>query len=64
MDVGLDIFFTLFECIADLQDWSEENCVLLLKCLLTRKAQLFFSALSSEDCQNDEKMKSAVFEGI
>ncbi len=51
-----DIFFTFFERIADLQDWSEENCVLLLQCVLTGKAHLVFSALSIEDCQSYEKI--------
>lgn len=55
-----DIFFTLFERIAELQDWSEENRVLLLQCVLTGKAQLVFFALSKEDCQDYDQIKSAV----
>ncbi len=56
----LDIFFTLFECITDFQDWSEKKCMLLLQCVLTEKAQFVFPALSCEDCQSYEKIKSAV----
>ena len=55
-----DIFFTLFERIAEPQDRSEENRVLLSQCVLTGKAQLVFSALSKEDCQDYDKIKSAV----
>lgn len=37
-----DIFFTLFERIADLQDWSEENCMLLLVCIDWESTVSFF----------------------
>lgn len=53
-------FFTLFEHMAELRNWSEDNRVALLQCELTGKAQVVFSSLSVDDCKNYDKVKSVV----
>lgn len=55
-----DTFFTLFERMAELRDWSDDNHVALLQCVLTGKAQVAFSSVSIDDCKVYQKDKSAV----
>lgn len=55
-----DIFFTLFERLAESRKWMDAECTLLLQCVLTGKAQEAYSALSVGDCQSYAKVKKAV----
>lgn len=42
-----DSFFLVFERVADIREWSDEDRTLLLQCVLTGKGQEAVSALSS-----------------
>lgn len=53
-------FFTLFERMASLRDWSGDNCVSLLRCVLTGKAQVAFSSMSIDDCKDYDEVKSVI----
>ncbi len=55
-----DVFFTLFERMAEMRDWSNGNCVALLQCVLTGKAQVVFSSMSIDDCRDYDKVKSVI----
>lgn len=55
-----DVFFSLFERVAEMQGWSKTNCVLLLQCVLVGKAQLAFSALTIDECKDYDTVKAAV----
>lgn len=59
-EVDPDVFFTMLERVAEIQGWSKANCVFLLQSVLVGKAQLAFSALSTEECKDYETVKSAV----
>lgn len=52
-----DVFFTLFECIAEMQGWSKTICVLLLQCVLVGMAQLSFSAPAIDECKDYDTVK-------
>ncbi len=47
-----DVLFALFERMAEMRDWSNNNCVALLQCVLTGKAQVVFSSMSVDDCRD------------
>lgn len=55
-----DTFFTLFERMAKLRNWSDDNRVTLLQCVLTGKAQVAFSSLSLDDCKDYDQVKSVI----
>lgn len=55
-----DIFFILFERIAEAGCWSDANKVLLLQCVLTGRAQEAYSAICGEANLGYEMIKSAV----
>ncbi len=55
-----DVFFTLFERMAEMRDWSNDNCVALLQCVLSGKAQVVFSSMSIDDCRDYDKVKSVI----
>ena len=56
----LDTFFTLFERVAEMKGWPDEDRTLMLQCVLTGKAQEAYSALSATDCLSYAKVKSGV----
>ncbi len=55
-----DVFFTLFERMAEMRDWSYDNCAALLQYVLTGKAQVVFSSMSIDDCRDYDKVKSVI----
>ena len=55
-----EIFFTLFERIAEARNWSDSDRVLLLQCVLTGRAQEAYSAICGENYLNYARVKSAV----
>jgi len=55
-----DIFFILFERLADARNWSDAERTLLLQCVLTGKAQEAFSAMSVTDGGSYQLVKAAV----
>lgn len=55
-----DIFFCMFERLADSRDWSDSERTLLLQCIFTGKAQEAFAALTSEQCKAYKTVKDAV----
>jgi len=56
----VDVFFTLFERIADARGWVDSDRIILLQCVLTGRAQEVFSSLSLEDSADYDKVKTAV----
>ncbi len=57
-------FFCLFECLADVMKWPENEQTLLLQCVLTGKAQKAYSSLSVHDSQKYLKVKDAVLKAF
>lgn len=55
-----DIFFTLFERVAEARSWSDSDRVLLLQCVLTGRAQEAYSAICGENALDYDRVKSAV----
>uniref|UniRef100_A0A3B5B1E3 SCAN box domain-containing protein n=1 Tax=Stegastes partitus TaxID=144197 RepID=A0A3B5B1E3_9TELE len=55
-----DTFFSLFERVCKVKEWSNKECALLLQCVLTGKAQEAYSCLSIDDSFVYKKIKSAV----
>lgn len=55
----VETFFCLFEHVADLRCWPDEERILMLQCVFTGKAQEVYSALSSEDYKYYKVVKSA-----
>ena len=55
-----DSFFVLFERVSAARGWSDEDCALLLQCVLTGKAQGAYSSMSAADSSSYVKIKSAV----
>ncbi|XP_034054293.1 uncharacterized protein LOC117534224 isoform X2 [Gymnodraco acuticeps] len=55
-----DIFFTLFEHIAEARNWSDSDRVLLLQCVLTGRAQEAYSAICGENALDYARVKSVV----
>lgn len=45
----LDVFFCLFERIAEARNWSDSEQTLLLQCVLSGKAQEAYVSLSSDN---------------
>lgn len=56
----VEIFFTLFERVADARGWVELDRITLLQCVLTGWAQEAFSSLSKADSNNYAKVKAVV----
>ena len=56
----VDLFFKLFERVAETQGWTDSDRALLLQCVLTGKAQRAYSALSVEDSRKYETVKTSV----
>ena len=56
----VEVFFTLFERVADARGWDDADRTVLLQCVLTGRAQEAFSSLSSEDSGTYVKVKTAV----
>lgn len=48
-----DSFFTLFERVAHVRSWSDEDKVLMLQYVLTGRAQKAYSAICAEDVNYD-----------
>ncbi len=59
-ETDVDTFFCLFERLADVMKWPENEQTLLLQCVLTGKAQKAYSSLSVHDSQKYLKVKDAV----
>lgn len=55
-ETGVDTFFSLFERLADVMKWPENEQTLILQCVLTGKAQKAYSSLSVRDSQNYHKV--------
>ena len=55
-----DLFFSLFERVAESRRWLDAERTLLLQCVFTGKAQEAYAALSQDDCIKYEKVKAAV----
>lgn len=55
-----DIFFVLFEHLAEAENWSDVEWTLLLQCVFTGKAQEVFLALTVADSGNYQLVKAAV----
>ncbi|XP_013855442.1 uncharacterized protein LOC106511236, partial [Austrofundulus limnaeus] len=56
----VDVFFTLFERIADTRGWTGPDRAVLLQCVLVGRAQEAFSMLSSSDCENYATVKATI----
>ncbi|KAL2094752.1 hypothetical protein ACEWY4_009471 [Coilia grayii] len=59
-DQDPDVFFTLFERVADTSNWADEHRCLLLQCVLQGKAQEAYSSLPSGDSKVYSRVKAAV----
>nr|XP_033957166.1 uncharacterized protein LOC117460055 [Pseudochaenichthys georgianus] len=59
-----DIFFVLFERLAEARDWSDVERTLLLQCVFTGKAQEAFAAMTAEDSSNYQLVKAAVLQAF
>ncbi len=59
-ETDVDTFFSLFERLADVNKWPENEQTLLLQCVLTGKVQKAYSLLSVHDSQKYLKVKDAV----
>lgn len=55
-----EIFFSLFERVADARSWSDAERTVLLQSVLTGKAQEAFSSLSVTDSLSYAKVKAAI----
>ena len=55
-----DLFFSLFERVADARDWSDSERTLLLQCVITGKAQEAYASLTVMESKNYEMVKSTV----
>ena len=55
-----DIFFSLFERVAESRGWSDSDRTLLLQCVLTGKAQEAYSALTIVESREYATVKAAV----
>lgn len=52
-----DTFFSLFERVAEVRNWPESACALMLQCVLTGRAQEAYSSLTSEDSKKYSLVK-------
>jgi len=50
----------LFERVAKTRDWPDEDCELMLRCVLSGKSQEAYSSLSLKDSSSYSKIKAAV----
>lgn len=57
-----EIFFSLFEHVADARNWPDSDRTLMLQCVLTGIAQEAYSALSVADSVSYDKVKMAVLQ--
>lgn len=55
-----DTFFALFEHVAEVRGWPDSHKILKLQCVFTGKAQRAFSALSSAESGDYEKVRLTV----
>lgn len=55
-----DVFFMMFERLAEARGWSDSTCTLLLQCVLTGKAQEACSSLSNGESVKYVSVKAAV----
>ena len=55
-----DVFFSMFERLAEAWGWPDSTCTLMLQCVLTGRAQEAYAALSNSDCVRYDLVKSAV----
>ena len=55
-----DTFFSLFERLADSQEWPDSERTLLLQCVFRGKAQKAYAALTAEQCKEYKMVKDAV----
>ena len=56
----VEVFFTLFERVADARGWDNVDRTVLLQCVLTGRAQGAFASLSARDSTDYAKVKAAV----
>jgi len=59
-----DVFFSLFESIADERGWPESDRTVMLQSVLVVKAQEAYTALSVEERKNYDSVKSAVLKAF
>ncbi|XP_043964972.1 uncharacterized protein LOC122826755 [Gambusia affinis] len=59
-DKDVEIFFSLFERVAETRGWSDSDRIVLLQCVLVGRAQEAFSMLSLIDSQDYAKVKAAI----
>ena len=55
-----DVFFSLFERVAESRGWSDSDRTLLLQCVLTGKAQEAYSALTIVESREYATVKASV----
>lgn len=55
-----DVFFSMFERVAEARGWPDSTRTLMLQCVLTGRAQEAYAALSNSDCVRYDLVKSAV----
>ena len=55
-----DTFFSMFERLADAQNWPDSELILLLQCVFTGKAQKAYAALAAQHCKGYNMVKGAV----
>ncbi|KAK0144763.1 hypothetical protein N1851_016781 [Merluccius polli] len=56
----VETFFAMFERVADVRGWPDEERTLMLQCVFTGKAQEVYSSMSVADCKVYKKVKLAV----
>lgn len=59
-----DVFFSLFESIADERDWPETDRTVMLQSVLVGKAQEAYTALSVDERKKYDSVKSAVLKAF
>ena len=55
-----DVFFSLFESLADERSWSDADCTALIQSVLPLKAQEAYLALDPADRKSYDKVKAAI----
>ena len=56
----VETFFAMFERVADVRGWPDEERTLMLQCVFTGKAQEVYSSMSVADCKVYKNVKAAV----
>ncbi len=56
----METFFAMFDRVADVRGWPDEERTLMLPCVFTGKAQEAYSSMSVVDCKVYAKVKTAV----